>query len=63
MQKKILITGPAYSVSGYGKMCRLALNALKTREDIFDIYIKPNNWGRTSWITKDSEEFKKIISK
>ena len=56
MKKKILVKGPVLSQSGYGEQARFALRALKTREDIFDIYIEPLNWGKTGWISLDNEE-------
>lgn len=56
MKKSILVSGPALSCSGYGEQTRFALRSLRTREDIFDIYVNPLNWGKTSWITDDSEE-------
>jgi glycosyltransferase involved in cell wall biosynthesis len=66
MKKKILVTGPATSRSGYGEMCRLALAALKNREDLYDIYISPTKWGATGSILEENEETKwieKIINK
>lgn len=55
-RRKILVKGPALSASGYGEQTRFALQCLKSREDIFDIYVMPINWGRTGWISMDSEE-------
>ena len=40
MKKKILIRGPVLSQSGYGEQSRFALRALKSREDLFDIFIE-----------------------
>ena len=56
MKTKILVRAPALSQSGYGEQARFALRALKTREDIFDIYLVNINWGNTSWIFHDDEE-------
>ena len=28
---------------------------LKSREDLFDIYIQPITWGKTGWVWKDDE--------
>ena len=39
MKKKILVRGPALSQTGYGEQCRFALRSLKSREDLFDIYL------------------------
>ena len=55
MKKKILVRAPVLSQSGYGEQSRFALRALKSKEDIFDIYIVPINWGKTGWIYKDSK--------
>ena len=56
MKKKIIVRGPALSRSGYGEQCRFALRALRTREDVLDIYILNTNWGKTSWLSADDEE-------
>ena len=55
MKKKIFVRGPVLSQSGYGEQSRFALRALKSREDIFDIYIQPIPWGKTGWVWEDSE--------
>ena len=47
MKKKIFVRGPVLSQSGYGEQSRFALRALKSREDLFDIYIQPIAWGKT----------------
>ena len=56
MKKKILVTGPLLTASGYGEQSRFALRALRSREDLFDIYITPTNWGQCGWIHKNDEE-------
>ena len=55
MKKKIFVVGPVLSQSGYGEQARFALRALKSREDLFEIYIQPIPWGKTGWIWNDSE--------
>ena len=55
MKKKILVRGPVLSQSGYGEQARFALRALKSREDIFDIFVLPVAWGKTGWIWEESE--------
>ena len=55
MKKKILVRGPVLSQSGYGEQARFALRALKSKEDIFDIFIVPIAWGKTGWIWEESE--------
>jgi len=56
MKKKILVTGPALTASGYGEQSRFALRALRSREDLFDIYLTPTAWGQCGWIHEDNEE-------
>ena len=56
MKKKILVRGPALTQSGYGEQARFALRSLRTREDVFDIYLHPLNWGKTGWVFEDTEE-------
>jgi glycosyltransferase involved in cell wall biosynthesis len=62
MQKKILVSGPLLSASGYGRMCRFALAALKEHEDQFDIYVNPTTWGQTGWLFEENEEYRYINS-
>ena len=56
MKKRLLVRGPVLSQSGYGEQARFALQAIRTREDLFDIYIIPTGWGHTGWVAKNSEE-------
>ncbi len=56
MKKKILVTGPALTASGYGEQTRFALRALRSREDLFDIYLNATPWGHCGWIHEDNEE-------
>jgi glycosyltransferase involved in cell wall biosynthesis len=56
MKQKIILKGPVLTRSGYGEQARFALNALRSREDLFDIYIQPLVWGQTSWISDQTEE-------
>ena len=56
MKQKIVLKGPVLSQSGYGEQARFALRALRSREDLFDIYIVPTNWGQTGWVSEASEE-------
>ena len=55
MKKKIFVRGPVLSQSGYGEQARFALRCLRSKEDLFDIYINPINWGQTGWIWEDNE--------
>lgn len=60
MKKNVLLVGPILTQSGYGEHARMIYRALKSREDLFDIFINPVNWGATSWMAEDSEERKDI---
>ena len=60
--KKVLLKGPVLTQSGYGHHTRTVLRALRTREDLFDIYVQPITWGHTSWLWEDNEERKYIDS-
>ena len=55
MKKKIFVRGPVLSQSGYGEQARFALRALRSREDLFDIFIQPSPWGQTGWVWEQSE--------
>ena len=55
MRKKIFVRAPCLSQSGYGEQSRFALRALRSREDLFDIYVQPIPWGKTGWVWEDNE--------
>ena len=55
MKKKIFVIGPVLSPSGYGEQSRFALRSLRSREDLFDIYLQPIPWGQTGWVWEDNE--------
>jgi len=55
MRKKILVRGPVLSQSGYGEQSRFALRALRSREDLFEIFVIPTKWGNTGWVWENSE--------
>jgi len=44
------------SRSGYGEQARFALRALRTREEVFDIYLMNIPWGHTGQIIGHKEE-------
>jgi glycosyltransferase involved in cell wall biosynthesis len=56
MLKRILIKGPVLSRSGYGEQSRFALRAIRSRPDLFDIYIVNTTWGNTGQISDLGEE-------
>ena len=56
MKKKVILKAPVLTQSGYGHHSRTVLRSLRTRQDIFDIYLQPLSWGATSWTWDDNEE-------
>ena len=56
VKKKVILKGPLLTRSGYGEQARFALRSLRSREDLFEIYIQPLQWGKTSWISDMDEE-------
>ena len=66
MRKTIVVKGPALSRSGYGEQTRYALRSLRSREDLFDIYLINIPWGQTGQIEENNEErrwFEHLIHK
>lgn len=55
-RQKVIVVGPALTLSGYGEQCRFALRSLRTLEDQYDIYLHATSWGNTGWIHEDNEE-------
>jgi hypothetical protein len=53
---KVLLKGPLLTQSGYGHHARTVLRSLRTREDLFDIYIHPITWGACSWAWESTDE-------
>ena len=60
MKQNILIRGPVLSQSGYGEQARFAMRAIRSKEDLFNIFILPLNWGQTGWVSLDNQERKWI---
>ena len=56
MRKKVLLVGPLLTRSGYGEQARFALRALRSRPDLFEVFIQPLQWGKTSWLNEHTEE-------
>ena len=56
MQKKVLLKGPLLTRSGYGEQARFALRALRSKPELYEIFIQPLQWGKTSWISSNDEE-------
>jgi len=63
MQKKILVKAPLLSRSGYGEQSRIALRALRTREDLFDIYVMNIPWGNTGHIANSGHSEREWIDR
>ena len=53
--KKVLVKGPALSLSGYGEQARFALRSLKERQDV-DLYLINIPWGKTGQFSSNQEE-------
>lgn len=53
--KKVLVKGPALSMSGYGEQTRFAIRSLKDREDV-DLYFINIPWGKTGQFVLNEEE-------
>ncbi len=58
--KKVLIRGPILTRTGYGEQARFAYRALKSRPDLFNVYVVPTPWGNTGWTIEDTEERKEL---
>ena len=56
MKKNIILKGPVLTRSGYGEQARFALRCLRSREDLYNVFIQPLSWGSTSWLSEPSEE-------
>ena len=63
MRKKIIVKGPALSRSGYGEQTRYALRALRTREDLFDVYVVNIPWGNTGQLMDVTDETRYVKEK
>jgi hypothetical protein len=59
--KKIIVKGPALSQTGYGEQTRFALRALRSRPDLFDIYLLNLEWGKSNHIIEDDEEHSWLV--
>jgi len=56
MIKRILLKGPVLTRSGYGEQSRFALRSLRSRPDLFEVFIQPLQWGKTSWLNEQCDE-------
>ena len=53
---KVLIKGPILSRSGYGEQARFAMRSLRSRTDLFDVYMVNIPWGHTGQISNLNKE-------
>ena len=60
--KKVLLKGPVLSRSGYGEQTRFALRSLRSKPELFDIYLLNIPWGRTGHVSEQNEEGKQAFS-
>lgn len=56
MKTKIILTAPLLTLSGYGEQGRFAFRSLMSRQDKYDVFIRPLNWGQCGWLHEDNEE-------
>ena len=54
--KKVIVRGPALSQSGYGEHTRFVLRTLRSRPDLFEVFLINVNWGQTGWIWDNTPE-------
>jgi glycosyltransferase involved in cell wall biosynthesis len=60
MTKTILVKGPALSQTGYGEQTRFAVRSLLSRPDLFDVFLQPTEWGKSSWLLPNDSDRKWI---
>ena len=56
MRKKVLVRAPVLTRSGYGEHGRFVVRALRSKPELFEVYVIPVNWGETGWLTENNEE-------
>jgi len=56
LRKKIIVRAPVLTRSGYGEHGRFVIRALRSRPELFEVYVIPINWGETGWLTENNEE-------
>jgi len=62
-KKKLIVKAPLLSRSGYGEQARIAIRALRTRPDLFDIYLLNISWGGTGCVSDYTPEIQWIHDK
>tara|TARA_R110002124_G_scaffold153403_1_gene320447 strand:- start:281 stop:1558 length:1278 start_codon:yes stop_codon:yes gene_type:complete len=58
LRKKVLVRAPVLTRSGYGEHGRFVIRALRSKPELFEVYVIPVNWGETGWLTENNEERK-----
>lgn len=58
---KVLVRGGLLTSSGYGAHARLALDALLSQPENFDVYAFPEDWGQTSWLFEGHPEQERLV--
>jgi len=53
---KVFLSSPLLTQSGYGNHARFIYRALKSREDLFDLYLEPVRWGSCKWMSTMTQE-------
>ena len=56
MRKKVLVRAPVLTRSGYGEHGRFVVRSLRSKPELFEVYVIPVNWGETGWASEDNEE-------
>lgn len=59
-KKRVLIIGPILTQTGYGEHARFMWRALKSRPDLFDVFVSAINWGNSGWLWENNEERRQI---
>lgn len=54
--KKVLVKGPALSLSGYGEQTRFAIQSLSNSKNV-DLYLVNIPWGKTGQITDEDQNY------
>jgi len=54
--KRVIVIGPALSQTGYGEQCRFAIRSLMSKPELFDVFLKPTEWGQSSWLMPNDKD-------
>jgi hypothetical protein len=56
IMKRVIVIGPALSQTGYGEQCRFAIRSLMSKPELFDVFLKPTEWGQSSWLMPNDKD-------